>query len=233
MMNQKAIQYLEKDRLLHIDMLEPLRLKEGRVLHASDDGVLLYHDLSTAYMISGVSEESIHRMAGMMQEPTMIVLHQPFLKKELEEHFSLNGCMECYQAAYFSQSPLPLAMGEVTIAQLTEDDLPFVIKHYTHLSDDAYLLERIQAGMLGAYVNGAMAGFVGTHAEGTIGLLEVLPEYRRQGIAKLLEGAMANKLLAQGRIPYSQIVFDNEASLALHRSLGMEITPAPVLTWLY
>ncbi|MFQ7452543.1 MAG: GNAT family N-acetyltransferase [Flavonifractor plautii] len=45
--------------------------------------------------------------------------------------------------------------------------------------------------MLGAFVDGTLAGFAGFHGEGSIGLLEVLPAYRRRGLGKRRSGGGA------------------------------------------
>ena len=61
-----------------------------------------------------------------------------------------------------------------------------------------------------------------------IDILEVLPEYRRLGLAFALEAHLINCLLEQRRIPFKQVSVDNEPSLALQRKLGMELSDATV-----
>ena len=41
-LEQKALAYLERDRLLFADMLEPLRRGSAELLYVQEDGVLLY-----------------------------------------------------------------------------------------------------------------------------------------------------------------------------------------------
>lgn len=232
-MEQEALKYLQKDILLHIDMLEPLRLKEARVVYAGEDGVLIYHIPGDIYMLSAATEESAAKITSMIGATSMMVLHQPFLQEELMRRFSLTHTMPCYQAAWLKDEPVPEQPGDADIRPLTMDELPTVLLHYTNISDAQYIRERIEAGMLGAYVDGQLAGFIGTHTEGTIGLLEVLPAYRRRGLAMQLETAMMQRQQALGRIPYAQIKIGNDASIALHKKLGMEITPEASLYWLY
>ena len=232
-MEQEALKYLQKDRLLHIDMLEPLRLKEARVLYAGEDGVLIYHVPGGIYMLSAATEESAAKITSMIGATPLMVLHQPFLKEELMRRFSLTHAMPCYQAAWMRDDPVPEQPDDADIRPLTMADLPIVLLHYTNIPDEQYLRERLDAGMLGAYVGGKLAGFIGTHPEGSIGLLEVLPAYRRRGLALRLETAMMKRQQALGRVPYAQIKKGNEASVALHKKLGMEITQDAPLCWLY
>jgi len=232
-MEREALKYLQKNRLLHIDMLESLRQKEAQVKYAGEDGVLIYHMLGEIYMLSAVSEESAKKLTSLIDSASMMVLHQPFFREELMRRYSLTGVMPCYQAAWLEDGPVPKLKDDTDIRPLTEADLPIVRIHYTNISDEKYLRERLAAGMLGAYINGELAGFIGTHSEGSIGLLEVLPAYRRRGLALTLENAIMRRQQAMGRIPYAQIKTGNEASIALHIKLGMEVTKEPYLCWLY
>jgi ribosomal protein S18 acetylase RimI-like enzyme len=71
-----------------------------------------------------------------------------------------------------------------------------------------------------ALVHGELAGFAGEHEEGSLGMLEVLPQYRRRHIGKALATYIINWSLERGQIPYSQAKSDNTASLALQDQLG-------------
>lgn len=232
-MEQAALAYLQKDRLLHIDMLELLRLHEAKTLYAGEDGALIYLPRADIHMFSANSLKSAQKIASRMKDASMIVLHQPYLKDELMARFSLAEYMPCHQAAWLSGTPVPPPPGDHDIRLLTEADLPFVKEHYDNISHETYLLERLKAGMLGIYVNNELAGFIGTHEEGTIGLLEILPAYRRRGLALALEGAMMRRQQSLGRIPYAQIKQGNEASLQLHQKLGMAVTPEASVLWLF
>ena len=79
--------------------------------------------------------------------------------------------------------------------------------------------------MRGAFAKGQLLGFIGMHSEGSVGMLEVLPPYRRRGVALALMAAMANHCLERGWVPFSQIFDGNTASLELHRRLGWTLCP--------
>ena len=85
--------------------------------------------------------------------------------------------------------------------------------------------------MFGVFVRGEIAGFVGTHEEQTMGLLEILPEYRRLGLAYALEAHLINHLLSIGQTPFCQVAIHNEPSLRLQRKLGLTISDT-VVYWL-
>jgi GNAT superfamily N-acetyltransferase len=66
-------------------------------------------------------------------------------------------------------------------------------------------------------------GFIGLHADGAMGMLEILPKYRRRGYATELVATIADTLLARGWLPWGQIFCDNEASIELNEKLGMTV----------
>lgn len=104
-----------------------------------------------------------------------------------------------------------------------------MVEHYHAFSDPDYIRRRLAAGVMhGAFQNGELAGFIGMHAEGSVGMLEVFPPYRRRGIAAGLMAFQANWVLGRGWVPFSQIWEGNEASFALHRRLGWSLCPSPM-----
>jgi tRNA (guanine37-N1)-methyltransferase len=233
MMEQKALDCLMKNRLLHMDMLEALRHGEADILYAGGDGVLIFHTECEAYMLSAVSEESAEHITAHLTHAVNIVLHQPYLREELARHFSLQYAMPCHQAAWMRETPVPAPEAEADIRPLGMENFPAVFEHYTNIPDEAYIRSRIRAGMLGIYIKGQLAGFIGTHPEGSMGMLEVFPGYRRRGLAYRLENEMMRRRQAQGRVPFAQIMAGNAASVALHIKLGMEVTPDAPVTWLF
>jgi tRNA (guanine37-N1)-methyltransferase len=77
-----------------------------------------------------------------------------------------------------------------------------------------------------------LCGIIGTHAEGSIGLLEVEPAFRSMGMGRALEAYMINKMLAEGRIPYGHVVVGNDASDTLQKRLDLEVSDGTV-SWLF
>lgn len=75
-----------------------------------------------------------------------------------------------------------------------------------------------------------IVGFAGIHDEGTIGLVEVIDQYRRQGIAQMLETYLMDKLIKSGELVYLQVEVDNESSMRLHEKLGYQ-RGDDIITW--
>lgn len=231
-MKDIAIEYLSRDRLYHIDMLETLYRGIGELIYADERGAAVLNSGYT-YMISTQSEETLKKICAKLERPPVIEMHQAQLVPWLQAKYGYRHTMECLQCAYLSKERLDEKLTEgLSLHELTMAELGFVYKNYDHPSDERYLAERIKAGMIGAFSGNELAGFVGTHDEGTMGILQVLPEFRRRGIAYSLEAAMINRQLELGYVPHAHIVTTNKASILLQKKLGLSVSDKTV-TWLY
>lgn len=110
------------------------------------------------------------------------------------------------------------------IITLTEDMASYIHERYDHkhvISLD-YIRERINVGTAyGIMDNDVLAGWVMTHEEGTMGVLTVLPEFRRKGYAQKLNAALVKNLRAQGKPCLVHIIKGNIPSLTLSKKNGM------------
>lgn len=226
--------YLEKDFAFHADMLDALLVSGTKVFYSEEDGVMLRIGEKGPYAISAKTAEAMTKMAEMIEEKRYMAIIRPL--RFLPEFFAIKGkpveAMPCYQAAYSKKEPVfePEVEG-IEIKYLTEEHIPFVCKNYE--DDEKYIASRIKYGMLGAFdKEGNCAGFVGFHGEGSMGLLKILPEYRRKGIGFALEAKNLNRRLAEGRIPFGHVVVGNEKSMGLQKKMGMEFSKN-IVTWVF
>lgn len=160
-----------------------------------------------------------------------IVLHQREMVPLMEKHFHLKEDMECLQGAYTRREKLPVrglygpdGRGEdgFAIRTLTEEYIPFVAEHYSEIGSPEYVTERILHGAVyGAFYEEKIVGFIADHEEGSIGMLYVLPEYRKRHVAMALETYCMNLAVERGEIPYGQVVLGNEASIHLQEKMGI------------
>ena len=108
-------------------------------------------------------------------------------------------------------------------------DLPVVEQHYDLIEYPTELAERITSGgMYGACVEDRLAGFIGVHTEGAMGMLTVLEEYRGRGIGSALLTYLVRQELRRGHVPYSQIFRENRVSMALQKKVGMALQPETI-----
>jgi tRNA (guanine37-N1)-methyltransferase len=230
---KNALDYLNKDIILHIDMIESIGRGYAQIIDASGKGVLLFCKPGDVYMISTEDSDTAGRMLRSVDSANQFVAHQGFYIPQILARFSMKETFFCRQAVYLQQEPIPAQNSRIEFKPLNASHIAFVMEHYTHVSDADYIRERLDAGVvLGAYIGDSIAGFMGMHSEGSMGMLEVLPEFRRQGIAYALEAFYANRLLAQGLTPFAQVVTGNMASLELHKKLGFALSEQQ-LCWVF
>ena len=234
-MKQEAIDYLKQDILTNIDMLEVLELPKRTVVAANESGVLVQH--GELYLLAHEAGQSTAFLPYMEHKLTqnpeqLVVLRSNELRETLEHDFGFQTVMECRHAIYTSKVPVPYTLPEdAQIRPLDESYTDFVHAHYHMVDDIGYIRERLQEGMFGVFVGGKIAGFAGTHEERPMGLLEILPEYRRLGLAYALEAHLINHLLSLGRMPFCQVALHNEASIRLQKKLGLVLSDS-IIYWL-
>lgn len=219
----------DRDPALYLDLTEPVRRGTGTVCYAAQDGALVAVELEdggglTLYSLWARDGETARRLCRLIPpHPFSVTAHEASSLPALREAFGYKDFNPCRQAGYFSRKPMPEPDIPFVVRPLGPEHLSLVAAHY-HLTGADYVLGRLEAGvMIGAFTpRGDLAGFMGTHDEGTMGLLEVLPPYRRQGVARLLQSHMTNLALERDEIPYGQIFDGNSPSLALQQSLGFQ-----------
>ena len=150
---------------------------------------LLYDRGSGAYMLTARDRATLDGMLPLLPaDCDLLVGHDLWYRDELAGRFGLWKEELCVQAAWMAPEPpeAPAFGGELRL--LGEEWAPYVCEHYSKsdIGGLEHIRQAIGAGMLGAFVDGTLAGFAGFHGEGSIGLLEVLPAYRRRGLGEAL-----------------------------------------------
>lgn len=221
---------MNRDPVLYLDLTEAIRRGEGRLIAAMPRGALASFrnyerdGQELGFTMFANDLETAKRLLAMLPpQPDFLTVHEDFYLDELEKRFGFDRLNLCWQVGYLRTMAPAAPDCEAEIRQLELSHLPAVVEHYAENGvDDGYLSGLIEQGELyGAFEGGTLMAFIGRHAEGSMGLLEVLPQYRRRGLGRLLQSHLIDLELSRGRIPYGQVFDGNEASLALQQSLGM------------
>lgn len=236
---QTCLDYLKKQKLLHMDMIELINRGQARLVYAKGANICLCDRVSGIYFHTAETpDEGIPALQALWEDanaaggPELLVLHQDFMREATEKKLHLKTRMSCYQAVYTRKEKLPIAglyrldgrkqAGIVQIRPLTLEYLDIVTANYHTVDDADYIKDRIEKGwMFGAFIEEELAGFAGMHSEGGLGLLEVLPKYRGRHIGKALDTYVINLSLERGMVPYGQVEEGNEVSRRLQESLGL------------
>jgi GNAT superfamily N-acetyltransferase len=230
-MRDKAIAYLMKNPLLHMGMIEPIRRDTADILYAESDGVLIKEQRSKAYMISVENFEKGRELINSIGKCNLILAHQKYMVDYISNKYGLTKKLECVQAVYMDKNKLNVKE-ELEIRRFEQDQRKVILEHYDKLSQNEIDEILKNGNLFGGYRNGMLVGFIGNHLEGSMGLLEVFPEYRRLGYGTLLESYLINQMLDKGLVPFAQIEKDNNESKALHNKLGFTLSEDS-LYWIF
>lgn len=238
-LERKSIEILKtKDPRFYIDMIDPLSVGIAKAIYADEDGVLIKASETWMWMANNVNKakEIAKIIKGEKEKNDGFCAHDNIGLKEVSE--ILDGAwynVPCYVAARFSKEPYQIN-SDLVFKTLDHTYDSFVHQTYGFIKNDPngieYAKERIDATMYGGFINGKCIGFIGTHPEGTMGLLEILPEYRKHGYGLALEQYLANEFIKQNRYPFCHILETNSASIKLQEQLGMWLSDNRRVYWM-
>lgn len=241
---QECRELLLKRKLHHIDMIELINRGRAEIIEF-DDNEILIRDMSTGIHFhtwlkawAGAREE----YEGILTEDRLkrfgvncLVAHQEQIAKLVEAMPGFELQIGCRNVVYTQKERLsvtnlyrpdgkPTKAG-VTIRALEPEMAKEVYEIYSREGEE-YISDRIKTGnIFGAFIEESgkenLAGIVGFHGEGSIGILHVKNEYRGRKLGKALETYACNEALSRGWIPYGQVEDSNEVSLRLQESLGL------------
>lgn len=206
----------------HEEMTSTITRGHAEVLEAKEMGVLVRHTRAGQYMLAGNPYRMLTMAMQLPHDARDILLHGAMPVENLmgiKRIFDRSNLQPFINFAYYGE--LPPEDEDVDIRPLGMDSLDFLYANYGHASRE-YLEERIRDGvMIGAYVDGQLAGFIGEHIEGAMGLLHIMPEFRRHRLGFKLERAGIRHAMLAGHTPFCQVAAHNTASRSLQRRIGM------------
>ncbi|MCH5165270.1 MAG: GNAT family N-acetyltransferase [Clostridiales bacterium] len=132
----------------------------------------------------------------------------------------------CKSFAYLDPMPPEVNLPRgVTVKRLAPSLAQTVACAYSNRGG-GYTVERMadimkNKGVFGAIDDGKLAGFIGRHGDGSMGMLEVFDGFKRKGIGAALERFLIGYVMTFGRVPICDVYVDNPASLALQHKLGL------------
>lgn len=209
----------------YVDMLESLR--RGATVLYDGPGAMLLSEASHNYMLAATDpEEGKHALACLPDDARFLVAHEWAMHDYITEVLGHRNSYRCVQAHF--DRPIVCNHHLLTICHPTPADWDTVRSNY-HLVDEEELYDNfVSDDFFAAYHEGHLVGFAGLHAEGAMGMLYVLPEYRHRGFAEEITAFLVTRQHSLGRYAYAHIFADNEASINLQRKLGVTLAPNPI-----
>ncbi len=225
-------QVLQAEPLLRVVAKETFRRGDAKIIRAMAGGALILDRSNEAYMLLADTENAALTLFDHLpQEVSFMTNDYLPLDEKLIRKYGFTVTQTCFSLAYQKNTPVEIDT-HLRLLPLSENDAPFVHSHYPAYGLEG-IRETIKKGrLLGGYVGDTLVGFIGWHGEGSMGLLHVLKEHRKQGHAFAMEAQQINLMLSQGRLPFGQVETHNLASLALQRKLGMTVSER-TMTWMF
>ncbi len=197
-----------------------LKRGTGEVIFESENALFIRDSMSGAFMLAcRDAAEGMAILDRCGKNCDLLMVSDHALGEAAFDKYGFSEKLECYQVAYYGEKPKPDT--ELTVRTAQMRDLPTLVENYDLLSPEE--LEKVinrQSILLG-YHQGKLAGFIGEHLEGSMGILYVFPEFRRRGFGAALQTHMIARTMEKGFIPFGQVEKDNISSLKLQEKLGM------------
>ncbi|MBP5617954.1 MAG: GNAT family N-acetyltransferase [Clostridia bacterium] len=223
-MNSREIDRLGIDRVM--------QRGRGEIV-AEPEGALLVRDrISGALMLAcddrRVGKTLLDRYVDSACDLLMVADHA--LGMASFEQCGFSDKLECYQVVYCGD--MPVGDDRLTYRVAEESDLPMLTATYRFISaEEIAELVKMRTILLG-YDRDQLVGFVGEHLEGSMGLLHVFPEYRRQGYGSALQKEYMIRTMKLGFVPFGQVEKNNAASLCLQKKLGLQLSDN-LIVWMW
>lgn len=227
--------YLRANYERYIEMYILYKKGECEVLYEENDGLLLLSHADDMYYASAKNKQAAMDILQLIpQDYHGLCVCDDIFMECIDLYITYGTKFNSYNMVYEKQEKAVLTNTTIRIQPLTEKDIEIVKQTYNNPIYDqpGYIASCIRNGMLGAYVDDKLAGYIGLHNSGAIGLLEVFEDYRQQGIAKTLVASMINHCLETKQIAYTQVQQKNETSLQLQEKLGFTKADKPCV-WIF
>jgi 8-oxo-dGTP diphosphatase len=144
--------------------------------------------------------------------------------ERIKQRFTCKWVLSC-QRLYLPES-IKLSKTSMAVANVLQSDAEHIYSNsnYKTYTSVGYIRDQIVQGPSSACrIDGVLAGWVLTHDDGAMGMLHVLEDYRRQGIANDLVIDLIQKIRALGQTPFTYVESTNIASMSLVKRLGFKV----------
>lgn len=226
--NQQIIEVFGQDEEYFVCAKYAL-LHGAEKIYAEKDGLLLFY--GGIYNIFGTNGKGLENALSLVNEAKCFVCSTEEECKAVMQKFGFAKSKPCYQIWYKKPFGVEIPQDtEVKILTPTDENIDFVTQTYTlGFSREAIKTLMTDFDFYATYTDGEISGYIGRHDEGSIGILEIMPKFRRRGLGAFLVDYSVKKVVESGDVAYCHIVKDNVGSLNMH--LKMNFTPCDKLVW--
>lgn len=222
--------FLASNRLKYQPILHTLEHEVSEQVRVVGQSISLYAPDSQVWMLS-LNEDDDYSSVWPQADVQLALLIGSTGLAEIQARYGLNKVQECHQFVHLG-GPLEVKASELTIRSLTMDELDYVDERYPPATREDLAGKIAQETLFGGFLGDELIGFIGTHDEGSMGLLFIEPMHRRKGYAEALLTWQANEKKAKGLVPFGHVEVGNVKSLELQYKIGASEAPEKVY-WLW
>ena len=208
----EILDYLNIDKDKNI--LITSRLPYSEVIYFDDDGIITKDGFQ--YYISFRNEEKAKQV---LKDKDYEIFFTPY-------KYCADAICNDYKPYYqfIKKDNNKIDIEECDFRQLDESYFEIICSNYDILNRDDILFHIRNNDIYGLFIEDKIVGFIGTHYEGSMGMLKVFDEYTRHGYGYLLEAALINRLISENKNVYCHVEIDNMKSINLQNKLGLTRT---------
>lgn len=206
--------YIKKDSISFIH-IEELLDRNYTIIYSSDNGFIIHDNQVNFTYISFSNTEEMKEVLSKNHFD-----HYLTYDKEVVEYFNDVGkTTNLTQYAYLKKDRFDVSGFD--IRKIGVEYLDTLNSIYKALGPGEDNKDALMSGeVLGIFEDNKLAGFVGRHPEGCLGMLYVFEKYRRKGYGEALEKAKINDLLDRNQRVFEEVIEGNDISTSLQNKLG-------------
>ena len=216
-------EFLLTDIPRYCGMINCIKRGSAQILAHSERGVYMRESYSGIFFLAAADEEEAARLTAA--RPLAIGDQCEVFTAEtagyMQKTYPRAAYTECRQYVYLGAEP-PVYEKRLDMRPAEYEDLPFVMRHYHLVEEDMLELAVKRKELFIARTGNVKVGFIGVHAEGCMGMLFVMPRFRRCGYGREMELFMTGEMMRAGLYPYGQVFVTNKASLELQKTTDYE-----------
>lgn len=206
--------YIKKDPVSFIH-IEELLDRKYTIIYASKNGFIIRDD-SVNFIY--ISFSDFYEMENVLSKYSFN-RYLAYDKEIVDFYNDVSKTTNLYQLVYPKKDRFNIS--DFDVRKLNVEYLDVINNIYKALGPDENNLDALKNNeVLGIFENNELAGFIGRHPEGCIGMLFVFEKFRRKGYGEALVKAKVNDLLDRKQRVFEEIIEGNLASISLNTKLG-------------
>lgn len=212
-----CISDLTSDNLSYLQYYR--KLESGKIIYNDDNTVIVYDETEKRLYLKSNDIDIVDKYIFDFSFYDSIVVYNEKIAKLIKDRYELEETYSFYLYAYLSRDKIKLDDYDFRLIDMPYYD--FIRANYHYSSDDELKEIITSKHLFGLFDNGEMAGFIGIHTDGSMGLLLVFEKFRGKHYGYILEAMLINYLLDNGELPYCDVMDDNYYSMHIQDKLKM------------